>query len=262
MITNKDVEHCIEQERRADKLTQPVKWIEVSRKRMEKFLCRWVNIATPRRKAYADGTDYDSEARNLRTAFRDMFLSEDIFRSEQFLDAPLGSAMTEKQFESAYLHQIVRFAQRLQGVWETQDERWRRKRFAHLHYWVLNFFIHPRSQWKPEDVLEAGRLFDDPLDHLLDYLGDNLSRLKVCLNPDCKHPYFLAFRGTSKFCSPVCGHYGRKETQKRYWRSKGAAKRTKATAEARRKDARKRRSKKPPVKNPTAQPKGKRNAKG
>jgi hypothetical protein len=225
---------------------------KVSKGKMEKLLVRWVNIdlpatsaalwaplwsskATNREAREAVARDLTNrrieEARKLRLAFPDMFISEATFRSERFMYGTKPQR-TAEQLDITYAITIAQFARRLQRIWNSPFDDNKQRLFGQLHYWILKFFLRPESPLTPEDLMEEGHVLSDPLDHLLVFLGENLSRLKHCPNPSCKHPYFLASKGNSKFCTEDCANYGRKLNKLRYWRTKGSANRDRTTAAA------------------------------
>jgi hypothetical protein len=209
--------------------------VNISPRRMEKFLIRWVNIGLPDDHANrlssmvtVPTATYTDGANKLRQAYPNMFLSERGFKGDHLLiNLPKGAAKpTEEQLDCAYVSTIAQFGRRLQIMWDSLDEERKHKRFVQLHYWVLKFFINPASDWTPEMLMEEQSGRSDPLDHLLAFLGDNLSRLKHCPRPGCSAPYFLASRGNGKFCgSTECANWGRQQAQNRYWNAKGSARR-------------------------------------
>ncbi len=57
------------------------------------------------------------------------------------------------------------------------------------------------------------------------------SRLaKVCANPDCPAPYFIARRATQRYCSPDCLKPFQKQSKLDWWNRKGKLRRAKAAA--------------------------------
>jgi hypothetical protein len=114
----------------------------------------------------------------------------------------------------SYVATIARFGSRLQILWDSPDDESKQRRFVQLHYWLMKFFLHPSSDWTPEMLMEERHGFRDPLDHLIVFLGDNLSRMRHCPRLGCKNPYFLAARGSTKFCSTECAVEGRKKAPK------------------------------------------------
>jgi hypothetical protein len=291
------VEQSIEPNSRAAQPLKPPQFttVNVSKKRLEKFLLRWVNIGLPDEHAArlsprvtVPSAAYNDEARKLRRSFPDMFLSESTFKSEQFVQPRIPAREgqeqqemlerleakaqelneeriaqakppqdwtrllnpsrrrvaeaihplpTAEQIDADYVATIARFGRRLQILWDSPDgfsaddgtfvwlDESKQKRFVQLHYWLLKFFIHPASDYTPEMLMEERPMNSDPLDRLVAFVGGNLSRMKHCPRPECKHPYFLASRGNSKFCSPRCADWGRRQTQNRWWDAKGSAKR-------------------------------------
>lgn len=44
------------------------------------------------------------------------------------------------------------------------------------------------------------------------------NRMRVCANPDCPAPYFVAGRRDQRFCSPICAAPAKREAKLRSWR--------------------------------------------
>lgn len=63
-----------------------------------------------------------------------------------------------------------------------------------------------------------------PLENLLSWFQRNAYRARHCANPECPAPYFFAQRRGQKYHKD-CTYYGQREAQKRYWNTKGKARR-------------------------------------
>jgi hypothetical protein len=83
---------------------------------------------------------------------------------------------------------------------------------------------HRRFEYRPQTLLQEALYF----------LLQNLDKAKVCGNPDCPTPYFIAPRSNTKFCSDGCVEEIKREAKLAWWKSKGnqwreKRKRTEAT---------------------------------
>jgi len=72
------------------------------------------------------------------------------------------------------------------------------------------------------------------------YLLVSNSRLaKVCANPDCPAPYFIAKKATQQYCSDGCAQQFQREWKRNWWAERGKAWRTNRKRLAPRKPGRK-----------------------
>jgi hypothetical protein len=44
---------------------------------------------------------------------------------------------------------------------------------------------------------------------------------KVCANPDCPHPYFIAGKTAQRYCSEACAKVFQRKWKRRWWKEKG-----------------------------------------
>jgi hypothetical protein len=70
---------------------------------------------------------------------------------------------------------------------------------------------HKRFEYRPQTLLQEA----------LYYLFKNFDKAKVCANPDCPAPYFIAPRSNTKFCSAACVEEIRREAKRAWWESSG-----------------------------------------
>lgn len=52
------------------------------------------------------------------------------------------------------------------------------------------------------------------------YLQRNLAYALRCPNPGCKKPYFFSYKKNTKYCSPECRSWGKRESKRSWWRDK------------------------------------------
>src|SRR5206468_12985559 len=81
----------------------------------------------------------------------------------------------------------------------------------------------PEVPYTPiEPSFELGRLVVDARNlpaQLAQAVLENRDYMRVCANPDCAVPYFLAKRSTQKYCEAgVCVHEASKEYKRKWWR--------------------------------------------
>jgi hypothetical protein len=70
---------------------------------------------------------------------------------------------------------------------------------------------HKRFEYRPQTLLQKA----------LYYLLKNFDKAKVCANPDCPAPYFIAPRSNTKFCSAACVEEIRREAKRAWWENSG-----------------------------------------
>jgi hypothetical protein len=56
------------------------------------------------------------------------------------------------------------------------------------------------------------------------------SKMKVCADPDCVNPYFVALRPAQMFCSEKCADVSRRKTKLRWWNANRRTTKAKAKA--------------------------------
>ena len=70
---------------------------------------------------------------------------------------------------------------------------------------------HKRFEYRPQTLLQDA----------LYYLLGNFDKAKVCANPDCPAPFFIAPRSNTKFCSTECVEEIRREAKRAWWENSG-----------------------------------------
>jgi hypothetical protein len=67
-----------------------------------------------------------------------------------------------------------------------------------------------------------------------------IDHVRICANPECKAPYFVAKDLRQRFCSEICAQWGQREWKRQWWAAKGAEwrkSRPKATKHSKKKGA-------------------------
>jgi len=67
-----------------------------------------------------------------------------------------------------------------------------------------------------------------------------IDHVRICANPECKAPYFVAKDLRQRFCSEICAQWGQREWKRQWWAAKGGEwrkSRPKATKHSKKKGA-------------------------
>ena len=104
---------------------------------------------------------------------------------------------------------------RLREVWLAKDDvaEWR----------ICMLQLHAHSSTNFEDR-RSRRLYppspDTPIELAIDWVRRNLSRRRVCRNPDCSRPYFVVSSARRCLCSDACIAATQKAHKRRWWKDK------------------------------------------
>ena len=60
------------------------------------------------------------------------------------------------------------------------------------------------------------------LQRALYYLAQNSIQAKLCGNPDCEHPYFIAALANELYCCKACSDVARRQARRNWWGEHGA----------------------------------------
>jgi hypothetical protein len=146
---------------------------------------------------------------------------------------------------------VVMLADDLQRIWRGSPEGQRLLTMFLLYpnpYDAhLAFIGFSSSRAEPEMVLDSiqadwrrGGFAYTPRTHLqaaLHLLLKRSSLAKICGNPDCPAPYFVAGRSIQRYCSEKCAKPFRLQSQKKWWDRVGKVERQKRAKKARRKSS-------------------------
>src|SRR5271170_5087322 len=104
---------------------------------------------------------------------------------------------------------------RLREVWLAKDDvaEWR----------ICMLQLHAHLSTNLEDQ-RSRRLYppspDTPIELAIDWARRNLSRRRVCRNPDCSRPYFVVSSARRCLCSDACIAATQKAHKRRWWKDK------------------------------------------
>jgi hypothetical protein len=74
------------------------------------------------------------------------------------------------------------------------------------------------ADWKRGEISNRAQTSLQGMFHLL---LRNSPRVKLCANPDCQHPYFIASRPIQRYCSPACLRPFQNKWKRDWWEQKG-----------------------------------------
>jgi hypothetical protein len=122
---------------------------------------------------------------------------------------------------------LVPLKQTLRALWMVQDKMTRKwGMFRISQNWFLqgrrDLIRFPRAN--DSDLLGALRA-PGKAERLLSELVDRFEMARLCLNPQCDTPYFIATQHQQKYCSDGCARFGKRESQRKYWAEKGGSRR-------------------------------------
>jgi hypothetical protein len=150
--------------------------------------------------------------------------------------------------------EILRFTQKygpLQSIWRSEKhfkftlEDWRTDQRNFRHWWEgispqlrkyggVSFFEQNIHGWTFSDgqLTYAAANLGEFL--YLDLFSCPVERLRKCLRPDCRNPYFIARHLKQKYCQESCANWAQAVWKKQWWQAEGKKWRAKKLAVSRR----------------------------
>lgn len=96
---------------------------------------------------------------------------------------------------------------------------WRRDELANDYLKVLLAGSRVVFDWNRGEIVYKP---EDDFEQALYALFRNSSRARVCGNPDCPAPYFVAGRKSERYCGEDCARVFQQEWKRNWWKQKGA----------------------------------------
>lgn len=96
---------------------------------------------------------------------------------------------------------------------------WRRDEYSNDYLKVLLAGSRVVFDWGRSEIVYKP---EDGFEQALYALFRNSSRAKVCENPDCLAPLFIASRKSERYCSEKCAHVFQGEWKRNWWKQKGS----------------------------------------
>lgn len=125
--------------------------------------------------------------------------------------------LVEDELPTIYYRSVIgELRDGLRAIWEAEDEYTAAWRLFHLHYTLHRLAgATDKPQLQPPPI-------HAPIHQAIHWLGKRFTKLRKCANPDCKAPFFVADRGTRRYCSDLCSDAGQLEVKRRWFREHGA----------------------------------------
>lgn len=128
------------------------------------------------------------------------------------------------------------------GSWIARNHREKRFFFFHLRRKLYEVLIAVTNEGKARKIIEAGGVVepaarveqkyvdwmreipDAAFDSVIDRLDVLWSRglTKVCGNPECPAPYYIAQRKSQRYCGEQCADLFQREAKRNWWRERGS----------------------------------------
>jgi hypothetical protein len=186
-----------------------VKTVKLTDPALKGFVLEVVN-ATDRQ---VDGSD-DSLPRRYRRFFptreRDIQLMAQMFRrvrdpNDPFLRKEIGEVLCRAV--------IGELRDWLRAIWSAEYDD-----VAEWRLFQLRLKVHTRTNVEDK---KSRRLYpplpDTPIEQAIDWVRRNLFMLRVCRNPECSRPFFVASRAQRRFCTE-CVPISQKALKRQWWR--------------------------------------------
>jgi len=166
----------------------------------------------------------DERIEKFRAQHPDFFLSENLTKEgwENGFLIRLGGAGT-----TIVNAQAVLLARQLSDTYPNVALRmrdilcliWRGEPFANEYLKALLYGSRVQFDWKRGEIIYAPQ---NEFERALYSLFRNSSLAKVCENPDCSAPLFIASRKSERYCSEDCARVFQREWKRNWWKEKGS----------------------------------------
>ena len=182
---------------------------------------------------FANLRDEDAE-KKFRVEHPEFLLQSNLLDSGWLL----GFTQRVGASEQAVAHaKAIAEAQRNPALWKRDVLRriWRGDEYANDYLKLLLYSSETTPHrvefnWKRGEIVYEPR---DQFEHAVYALFRNSRLAKVCENPDCPAQYFIAKRGTQRYCGEDCASVFQREWKLSWWREKGSKLRREERAQER-----------------------------
>jgi hypothetical protein len=121
-----------------------------------------------------------------------------------------------------YVDLVLPLRNRLRTLWGISD---RNTKLLGIMRISQDFFLRgDQSLDDPLHVEPEFHLIERPpcrMERLLLWLVDLADYTRRCAASDCPAPYFIASRGSRKYCSPKCAEESQREYKRKWWKKNG-----------------------------------------
>jgi hypothetical protein len=149
----------------------------------------------------------------------------------------LGSVPSDKVSDAA----ATEYQHILCGAWIASNHRSKRYFIYHLRRKLYNVLTATTNEWKAKEIRDARGVVepaalvdqkhvewmreipDAAFDSVIDRLDVLWTRglTKVCGNPECPAPYYIAQRRSQRYCGEQCADLFQREAKRSWWQEHG-----------------------------------------
>lgn len=182
---------------------------------LEDFILEVVNAADRQ----VDGSD-DYLALKYRQFFptwgRDIQLFADVFSRLRDPNHPdPNNPLFQKEAGVILCRGVIReLRNRLRVVWLAEYDD-----VAEWRICMLQLLVHERTDFEDKRSRDVHPPSPDaPIELAIDWVQRHLLMLRVCRNPDCPRPFFIASAAQQRLCSDACVEIAQHAHRRRWWR--------------------------------------------
>jgi hypothetical protein len=166
----------------------------------------------------------DEDARKFRAGHPDFFLSENL-TAEGWVDGFLirlggagGSVINAGALHLAQLlsEKFPNVALRMRDIVRLI---WRGESYANEYLKALLYGTRVEFNWKRGQIIYMP---ENEFERAVYALFRNSSLAKVCGNPDCPAPFFIAGRRSQRYCGEDCAAVFQHESKRNWWKEVGS----------------------------------------
>ena len=120
-----------------------------------------------------------------------------------------------------FLGRLEVWREEIRKVWMTESVEARSAAAADLPRLYFEQAVFSEFSTNTPRGRRAAR--EDGFMQVLYRLRDIAPRTRVCQNPRCRRPFFLADLKTQIYCSRPCGNFGKRASKRQWWQDHGRA---------------------------------------
>jgi hypothetical protein len=177
----------------------------------------------------------DENVKKFRSAHPDFFLAENLIEEgwvNGFLLRLGGAGASLIKAGAFHLakqlsDELPDVALRMRGIVRLI---WRGAPFANEYLKALLYGTRVEFDWKRGEIVYAPQ---NDFERALYALFRNSGLAKVCENPECPAPYFIAQRKSQCYCGEDCAVVYQREWKREWWKKKGSSRRRQQRAKKR-----------------------------
>jgi hypothetical protein len=209
----------------------------MSDKEAEALVTDWVNATTEyptsAEHPYSDEVEAaiakaDASIHRLLRKYPGVFKSLPVFPPPG--DKAESTVTTDDWGTIAFVQSYLRLAWNAKELRESEWHLFKAREHFHSHTGYVPLFLERVGKAaNPKDVLEQGYTEEEntlrfsapdwtPFEQAIYHLQGIATKMRRCGNEDCPAPYFLAKKGSQKYCGPDCSHEAACKQRRDWWR--------------------------------------------